>query len=187
MIKIKKRFFQPIWKCDEIEDELTNLEENGWRLSRIKGFRHFEFVESKPKQVRYFFTYYMAKEKSNMLHIDNILLKKFKANHITGRFWSGVIITNIFRITNTDELDLLRIQRDIVLRRYLFKNFILGILVFLLLSLLLLIGAILNFEKLLNDVTALRYVFFAIIFILNVGYSIYNFIGFIYMKKKCKR
>ena len=26
-----KRFFAPIWKCDEIEAELSRLEKEGWR------------------------------------------------------------------------------------------------------------------------------------------------------------
>ena len=35
---MKKRFFQPIWKFEEIEKQLTSLEENGWRLDKIKCF-----------------------------------------------------------------------------------------------------------------------------------------------------
>ena len=54
---MKKRLFQPIWKFEEIEKQLTALEESGWRLNKIRGLRCFEFVESKPKTVQYFLTY----------------------------------------------------------------------------------------------------------------------------------
>ena len=68
---MKKRFFQPVWKFEEIEKQLTSLEENGWRLDKIKGFRCFEFVKSKPKTVQYFLTYSITREKLNMKHISS--------------------------------------------------------------------------------------------------------------------
>ena len=181
---MKKRFFQPIWKFEEIENQLKVLEENGWRLNRIKGFRCFEFVESKPKQVQYFFTYSMVKETSNMYPIENALAQKFNATQIKGNFFEGLGITSIFRITKTEQLNEQKLNRDIILHHYLFKKFIFGIVILLLLFLPLLIGAILNLEKLLNDMNPFYYVFFSVVIILSVVYSIYNFIGFIYMKKK---
>ena len=53
-----KRFFAPIWKCDEIEAELSRLEKEGWRLDKISGFRKFEFTKATPKDKAYFFTFY---------------------------------------------------------------------------------------------------------------------------------
>ena len=53
---MKKRYLHPIWKIDEIEKELSILEQNGWRLNKIYGIRNFEFVKSKPKSAKYFFT-----------------------------------------------------------------------------------------------------------------------------------
>ena len=181
---MKKRFFQPIWKYDEIENELANLEEKGWRLNQIKGFRCFEFVESKPKQVQYFFTYSMVKEKSNMYLIENTLAQKFNATQIKGDFFDGLGITTIFRITKTEQLNEQKLNRDIILHHYLFKKFILGIVILLILLLPLLIGAILNLEKLLNDMNPFYFVIFATWFIFGTVYSIYNFFGSIYLKKK---
>ena len=181
---MKKRFFQPIWKYDEIENELANLEEKGWRLNQIKGFRCFEFVESKPKQVQYFFTYSMVKEKSNMYLIENTLAQKFNATQIKGDFFDGLGITTIFRITKTEQLNEQKLNRDIILHHYLFKKFILGIVILLILLLPLLIGAILNLEKLLYDTNPFYFVIFATWFIFGTVYSIYNFFGSIYLKKK---
>ena len=74
--KMKKRFFQPVWKFEEIENQLTFLEENGWRLNKIRGFRCFEFVKSTPKTVQYFFTYSLTREKLNMNLIEMELKNK---------------------------------------------------------------------------------------------------------------
>ena len=101
---MKKRFFQPVWKFEEIEKQLTSLEENGWRLDKIKGFRCFEFVKSNPKTVRYFLTYTLTREKLNMNLIENTLVQNFNANEISGTLLDGLGGTSVFRITKQEEL-----------------------------------------------------------------------------------
>ena len=96
---MKKRFFQPIWKFEEIEEQLTALEESGWRLNKIKGLRCFEFVKSKPKTVQYFLTYSITREKLNMNIIENSLVQNFGANQIKGTLLEGLSGTSVFRIT----------------------------------------------------------------------------------------
>ena len=119
---MKKRFFQPIWKFEEIEKQLTSLEENGWRLDKIKGFRCFEFVKSKPKTVQYFLTYSITREKLNMNLIENTLVQKFNANEIRGTLLDGLGGTSVFRITKQAELTEQLNNRDIILQHYLFKK-----------------------------------------------------------------
>ena len=45
-----KRFFTPAWKCEKLESELSRLEQEGWRLDKISGFRKFEFIKATPKK-----------------------------------------------------------------------------------------------------------------------------------------
>ena len=124
---MRKRFFQPIWKFEEIEKQLIVLEEKGWRLDKIKGFRCFEFVKATPKTVCYFFTYSLTREKLNMNLIENTLVQNLGAHQIKGSFLEGLGITSVFRITKQAELTEQLDNRDIILEHYLFKKIVLGI------------------------------------------------------------
>ena len=52
---MKKHFWQPIWRFEEVESELAALEQDGWRLHAVHRFRCFEFVKSHPKNTRFFY------------------------------------------------------------------------------------------------------------------------------------
>ena len=184
--KMKKRFFQPVWKFEEIENQLTFLEENGWRLNKIRGFCCFEFVKSTPKTVQYFFTYSLTREKLNMNLIENALVQQFNANQIKGAFFEGLGGTSVFRITKQVELTEQSNDRDIILQHYLFKKVVLGIILLLLLFVPLTIGVVINPEKLFKDMNAFYLVFFICYFLFTVIYLIYNLVGFIYQNKKLK-
>ena len=183
---MKKRFFQPVWKFEEIEKQLTSLEENGWRLDKIKGFRCFEFVKSKPKTVQYFLTYSIAREKLNMNLIENTLVQKFNGNEIRGTLLDGLGGTSVFRITKQAELTEQLNNRDIILQHYLFKKVVWGIIFFFLLFAPLVIGAVINIEKFLDDYNFFYMVFFGFCFLSIICYVIYNLVGLIYQNKKLK-
>ncbi len=183
---MKKRFFQPIWKFEEIEKQLTSLEENGWRLDKIKGFRCFEFVKSKPKTVRYFLTYTLTREKLNMNLIENTLVQNFNANEISGTFLDSLGGTSVFRITKQAELTEQLNNRDIILQHYLFKKVVFGIILFFLLFAPLAIGAAINIEKFLEDLNIFYIVFFSFCFLSIVSYVIYNLVGLVYQNNKLK-
>ena len=119
---MKKRFFRPIWKFDTIEKELVSLEEKGWRLNKISGFRCFEFVKSTPKTVQYFFTYSLTREKLSMNLIEDTLVQKVNANQIKGTIMEGLGGISIFRITKQAELTEQLDNRDIILQHYLLKK-----------------------------------------------------------------
>ena len=177
---MKKRFFQPIWKFDEIENQLAVLEENGWRLDKIKGFRCFEFVKSTPKNARYFSTYSLTREKMNMNLIENALVQNYNANQIKGTFLEGLGGISVFRITKQAELTEQSKDRDIILQHYLFKRVVWGIILFLLLFVPLTIGVAINAEKLLGDLNIFYLVFISCYFLFTISYLIYNLIGLEY-------
>ena len=183
---MNKRFFQPIWKFEEIENQLVSLEENGWRLNKIGGFRRFDFVESTPKTVQYFFTCSLTREKLNMNLIENSLVQKFNANQIKGTFLEGLSGTSVFRITKQGELTDQLNNRDIILQHYLLKKVVLGIVLFLLLFAPVAIYAVIDLGKFLEDLNVFYMVFFSFCFLFIVGYTIYNLIGLLYQNKKLK-
>lgn len=183
---MKRRFFQPIWKFEEIEKQLTVLEESGWRLNKIGGFRYFEFVKSTPKNVQYFLTYSLTREKLSMNLIENTLVQKFNANQIKGTITEGLGGISVFRITKQAEYTEQLNNRDIILQHYLFKKVIFGIVLFFLLFIPLAIGYATNMEKFLKDLNIFYIVFLILGFLSIVGYVVYNLIGFVYQNNKLK-
>lgn len=179
---MKKRFLYPIWKFDEIEKELSVLEENGWRLNKIYSIRSFEFIKSTPKTVKYFFTYSIAREKINMYIIEDTLKQKFNASEIPGNFGG----TQFYRITKQVDVGEQVFHRNIILQHYLFKRMIYCLLVLLLFLIPLIMGLIFNPEKLFNDIISQPFSFLLIAccFGLVVFSLIYNIVGYIYMRSK---
>lgn len=185
---MKKIFLSPIWKVDEIEKELSILEQNGWRLNKIHGIRYFEFVKSKPKYAKYFFTFSIPRERIDMYSIEDSLKQKFNATEISGNLIGLLGVTTAYRITKEVEYEEQVHNRNIVLQHYLFKRVIFCLLTLLLLSTPLIVGFILNFEKLFNDIISQIFLFLmlAICIVLVVFGLIYNIIGYFYMKSKNK-
>ncbi len=178
---MKKRFLYPIWKFDEIEKELSVLEENGWRLNKIYGIRSFEFVKSKPKTTKYFFTYSMPRERVDMYSIENTLKQEFGATKIKGK---GSV--EFYRITIDVKLDQQVIDRNILLQYFLYKRIIINVLVLLLLLIPMVLGFILNPEKFLNDIISqtFEWVVIGSCLALTIGCLIYNIVGHNCMKSK---
>ena len=183
---MKKRFFQPIWKFEEIEKQLAALEESGWRLNKIKGLRCFEFVKSKPKTVQYFLTYSITREKLNMNIIENSLVQNFGANQIKGTLLESLSGTSVFRITKQEELTEQSDNRDIIIQHYLFKKVVFGIILFFLLFAPLAIGAVINIEKFLEDLNIFYMVLLSFCLLSIICYVVYNLVGLVYQNKKLK-
>ena len=183
---MKKRYLHPIWKIDEIEKELSILEQNGWRLNKIYGIRNFEFVKSKHKSAKYFFTYSIPREKFDMYFIEDSLKQKLNATEISGNLIEFLGITKVYRIINEVEYEEQVHNRNIVLQHYLFKRMIYWILALLLLSTPLIMGLVLNPEKLFNDIISqiFGFLLLAFCFVLAVFGLIHNIIGYVYMKSK---
>ena len=80
---MKKFFFFPLWKIENLEGKLSKLEQNGWRLDRLSPFNCFHFVEATAKDTSYFFTYKLIKE-NGMADIEHFLKSKHNANPVRG-------------------------------------------------------------------------------------------------------
>ena len=169
-----KRFFAPIWKCDEIEAELSRLEKEGWRLDKISGFRKFEFTKATPKNATYFFTYW---EKSrDMYDYEASLRREYKALPVKGNFIEFFDSTHIHRIPGDVDLTPYKRSRNFFLR-YLVLQYVWVGLILLALSIVTVIlsntGKELIFSSLLAACSAT--VFFP------------NLFGWIYLRKQYKK
>ena len=121
------RFFSPIWKCEEIESKLEQLEKDGWRLDKISGFRKFRFIRSQNKEVKYFFTCSFVKE-SGMTITEQALKSQLKATEIGGSFIELLKTTSVYRITKTEDLLQRKFYRNIYLRHLVMQYVLIGLL-----------------------------------------------------------
>lgn len=66
---MKKFIFFPLWKIDELENKLKEMEKQGYRLDYIKYSYWFYFKEAIPKEMNYFLSYKSIRGQS-MEHCD---------------------------------------------------------------------------------------------------------------------
>lgn len=176
---MKKRFFTPIWKCEEIETKLEQLENNGWKLNKISGFRKFQFVKSSPKATKYFVTCSFVKE-SGMIQAEQLLKSQYKATQINGNFIEGLKTTSVYRITKEADLH----QRKIYRNRYLSHLVLQYIFIGLFLEILSIAGLILSCT--LNGIPLFdaRHIFFAFAGICGAIVLLRHWFGWLYLRKQ---
>lgn len=125
---MKKRIFYPIWKMEEVEAELAQMERQGWRLSKLFGMYGFEFTKSKPKEAQYLLTYSFTKGLPSlwlrMLDIEYEVKSQAGANPVAEDM-SFARSVNAFRITQSVDLQTVKIQRDQCLRGIVCYNMLL--------------------------------------------------------------
>lgn len=82
---MRKFIFFPLWKIEDIEKYLESMEQNGYRLEKIKFSYWFCFTKSTSKQMCYFLSYKSFRG-SGMGHYDYALLSKHGANPVESKW-----------------------------------------------------------------------------------------------------
>lgn len=168
-----KRFFAPIWKCDEIEAELSRLEKEGWRLDKISGFRKFEFTKATPKDKAYFFTFY-TKDR-NMFDYECFLKREYKANEIKGRFIDSSVYA-LYRMPQNVDLIHCTLARNFFLRYVVLQYVWVGLFIFVPPAICLIF----------SDAIA-EQIFFAVLAFIGASLFFPNLYGWIYLRRKYRR
>jgi len=75
---MKKFVFFPLWKIEKVERYLESMEQNGYRLEKVRYSHYFYFKKSEPKQMSYFISYNSFRGKS-MGSCDYFLLSNHGA------------------------------------------------------------------------------------------------------------
>ena len=168
-----KRFFAPIWKCDEIEAELSRLEKEGWRLDKISGFRKFEFTKATPKDKAYFFTFY-TKDR-NMFDYECFLKREYKANEIKGRFIDSSVYA-LYRMPQNVDLIHCTLARNFFLRYVVLQYVWVGLFIFVPPAICLIF----------SDAIA-EQIFFAVLAFIGASLFFPNLYGWIYLRKQYRK
>ena len=176
---ITRRFCAPIWKCEEIESELEQLENNGWRLDKISGFRKFQFTKSQPKTTKYFFTCSFVRE-SGMILIEQALKSQCKATEISGNFIELLKTTSVYRITRAEDLLQRQIYRNIYLRHLVLQYILLGLLFTLISVASITLSCVLNKNPLFD----IDHLFLAIIGFSGLIVALRHLIGLFYLRRQ---
>lgn len=83
---MKKWLLHPMWNLRKLEEKLEALEQTGWRLSAVRFGRLFCFEKAQPKNVRYFVTCNVPRERT-MGDIHDTLLREAKSNVMAEFGW----------------------------------------------------------------------------------------------------
>lgn len=168
--------YYPLWKINELEDFLSKLEIDGWRLSCIKFSYFFYFDKCKSKDTEYIITYNMAKDRTPcMYQYEQQLLSDYCANRIATKA-TGY---SVFRITGSkrDFYDL-KNYRNKYLKHVLFQ-YILISMFFLITGLILMIASIYQNSSEYVIITTFIYL------LLTLTVFIYRIIGYVKQIRVC--
>lgn len=125
MSELIKYHHSPIWKVEETEQWLREMEESGWRLVKVSLFGwKYHFKQSKPKSVQYFFGTSEGKKKeffwtTDMLPFYMAMKSVYQANEIP-KTWSAPLW--LYRITMDADLTFEKDTRLLYLRNQAIEN-----------------------------------------------------------------
>lgn len=175
---MKKRYYYPIWRLDDLDNELAKMEQIGFRLEKVSHVHTFHFVQSKPKNVQYFTTYTFIREQG-MATIEQSLKEK-GANYIPAKL-DNLGVVEIYRTTD-DTINLKeKIKyRNVYLQHVLFQKFIIP-LCFFIFSLICTV-----FQIHFHSFNPISDIILLLITAISAIFTIYNLYGFIYLKHKYK-
>ena len=176
MSDIKKFLYFPLWKIENLEHMLEDLEQNGYRLTNVNCSHWFTFKEASPKQVCYFLSYKSFRGES-MAHCDYALESKHKANLID----SKMCYYSLYRTKEQKEsLSLLYEVRMDYIRKILLNNALTSLLFTLVFAIL--------FFLCINVSKQYKLSFIIIVIIgICVCLTAYYFFGYFKQRSKCKK
>lgn len=178
-----KFFFFPLWKIEKVEEELSNLEGNGWRLDRLSPFNCFHFVKSSAKDTSYFFTYNLIKD-IGMADIEHFLKAKHSANPVRGTTSTSIFHTvNVYRIVSNADLEKPRFYRNIYLQHLVRQQLLLGAFLPILCTMLL-IFQLAAYGMPVEDMP--KWIFLGMINVLLLAYCGYQVYGLFRLKQQYK-
>ena len=172
-------FFSSMWKCEEMESKLEQLEKDGWRLDKISGFRKFRFIRSQNKTVKYFFTCSFVKE-SGMIQTEQALNSQLKATEINGSFIEFLKTTSVYRITGTEDLLQRKFYRNIYLRHLVLQYILIGFLF----TTIAVAGIVLSCVVNKNPLLDIRHLFLAIVGFFALIVSLRHLFGLFYLRRQ---
>jgi len=172
-------FFTPIWKCEEIEHDLNLLENEGWRLDKVSGFRKFHFIKSQPKSVNYFFTCSFVKE-IGMIQTEQAIKRQFNATQIRGGFIELLKSTSVYRMTKAVDLLQRRVYRNIYLRHLVLQYILLGLFFTLISGISITLSCVLDKNPLFD----IRHLFFAIVGLFGLIITFRYLAGLFYLRRQ---
>lgn len=181
---MKKFFYCPLWKIEKLEENLSNLEQMGWRLDRVSPINCFHFVKSSAKDSSYFFTYKLIRE-NGMADIEHYLKSKHRANPVHGTPVASILHSvYVYRIVSCGDLEKPRFYRNIYLQHLIRQKIVLGlffpILCALMLTIQILIGGVPAEE-------IPQWVFFGFITLLSLAYCSYQLYGLYNLRQQYKK
>ncbi len=181
---MKKFFFFPLWKIEKLEEELSKLEQKGWRLDRLSPFNCFHFVEAAAKDTSYFFTYKLIKE-NGMADIEHFLKSKHSANPVPGTPAASILHSvYVYRIVSCADLEKPRFYRNIYLQHLVCQKILLGMFMPILCSLLLTIQL---FSGRISAKDIPQWIFLGVVTLLSLAYCGYQFYGLCRLKQQYKK
>ena len=178
-----KFFFFPLWKIEKVEEKLSNLERNGWRLDRLSPFNCFHFVKASAKDASYFFTYNLIKD-IGMADIEHYLKSKHNANPVRGTTSTSIFhAVNVYRIVSNADLEKPQFYRNIYLQHLVRQQLLLGAFIPVLCTMLL-IFQLVAYGMPAEDIP--KWIFLGVINVLLLAYCGYQAYGLFRLKQQYK-
>ncbi len=172
---IKKFIFFPIWKIDELENTLKEMENQGYRLDYIKYSYWFYFKESKPKEMNYFLSYKSFRGQS-MDNCDSAIESNHNG-HIINHTYSYY---RIYRSTDkSDNLKLLYGVRQDYILHIISEEFFIALFIFSISF----IVSLLTMK--INDTVSMIFMLF--LSFISLFFTIYYLYAYIKQKQKVKK
>lgn len=174
---MRKIIYFPLWKIDEMEYFLGQMELSGWRLSKVEYSLIFDFVKSSKKNSDYVVTYNMSRDfVPTMYEYEQELLSVYLANKIP----ANKTLFNVFRVTSDDRnFDCIKKYRNAYVKHVLFQYLLIS-LIFLFVSSFVFVASLMC-KNTIAIISCLSFVCF-FLSLLGVIYMAY---GFIKQKLKC--